>query len=682
MTLVQHLPPYPSASARKSLTPNQLTRLKKTIVSSLAHTLTLPRTNPAVPAFRTFLASYTKDAAVQALQSLVWNIQTAVSNDDKTIREQVWLLAEKLALSSPGIEIQTLLNLAIIYAPTNATRARSLFSSALKSTPSLATTFETEVVPAFKAHLAMARSSGLYSLRKSAHCISCVLHISPPEIVRHFSYNKDFIVALASVYDEDLTAIARSYGGLRVPPADGRDLDEWERVWVQTKVELMDTFHVLVAQMLQDLCDLPDNALSNQSERIFDILFHLVDMSSSSVIRASNTGSSQLTPFLNHSLLADYQHAYDLSQTLASTFRKVAEKDARLDVLEAALSSFDLNPPQSSKNDPGALMLLLRSPLGRNGLGKEREKIQITELPDRVGDKGKSKATFNATSFLPPDTSSDLDFKVSQVLDIHPGYPLMYIRELLTNPAYSFRGNAEKLVEALLEGTAPTLDEVDVSLQARGIHDPYSTAMEDLSYTKDRHNAFDDDIMDLSLVHFGKKRCLSCILSLLANLLMKWFDGRQDEATVLHDRKFIEEMKADILRRAEAISDDEDEDVIRPGAEDVYGGEEKETIMAEYEEELDLGGPSRLKVLGDGEQSSEDGVDDEDQEGPRDGKTRHESPETILELAYIRDPGLFARDAQTRRGKPRADLKNQTGPLFSLAMRDVIHCGVNYRLDR
>ena len=36
-------------------------------------------------------------------------------------------------------------------------------------------------------------------------------------------------------------------------------------------------------------------------------------------------------------------------------------------------------------------------------------------------------------------------------------------------------------------------------------------------------------------------------------------------------------------------------------------------------------------------------------------------PETILELAYIRDPKLFDRDAQTRRSRGRQDLKSQTG---------------------
>jgi activating signal cointegrator complex subunit 2 len=38
-----------------------------------------------------------------------------------------------------------------------------------------------------------------------------------------------------------------------------------------------------------------------------------------------------------------------------------------------------------------------------------------------------------------------------------------------------------------------------------------------------------------------------------------------------------------------------------------------------------------------------------------------EMVENILELAYIKDPKLFDRDAETRRSKTRQDLKAETG---------------------
>lgn len=134
-----------------------------------------------------------------------------------------------------------------------------------------------------------------------------------------------------------------------------------------------------------------------------------------------------------------------------------------------------------------------------------------------------------------------------------------------------------------------------------------------------------------------------------------------DESAILQDRTFIEQMKADILRRAEENSDSEDSEDDSPG-----GGR---TLA--YEDELDDGpvGEDKVKVLGDGEESGDEVNEDNklgesvasDKEG---GQSKgSSSPDTILELAYIRDPKLFDRDAQTRRGRPRAELRDLTGTL-------------------
>lgn len=109
-----------------------------------------------------------------------------------------------------------------------------------------------------------------------------------------------------------------------------------------------------------------------------------------------------------------------------------------------------------------------------------------------------------------------------------------------------------------------------------------------------------------------------------------------DAASVLRDKSFLEDMKADILRRVEEFSDDEEDTEGQDG----------------FEDELD--GVGGVKVAGDGEES-EDGH--EEGEGVKPKMT----PETTCELAYIRDPKLFDRDGQTRRSKARADLKAQTG---------------------
>lgn len=109
-------------------------------------------------------------------------------------------------------------------------------------------------------------------------------------------------------------------------------------------------------------------------------------------------------------------------------------------------------------------------------------------------------------------------------------------------------------------------------------------------------------------------------------------------------------MKAEILRLAEAMVADSDEE---------SGGRALDVM--DLDDDLDEAGTTTIKVLGDGEDSG-------DEEGDEERGVDPIKPETVLELAYIRDPKLFDRDAQTRKSKSRADLKQQTGNItvFSL----------------
>jgi len=117
-------------------------------------------------------------------------------------------------------------------------------------------------------------------------------------------------------------------------------------------------------------------------------------------------------------------------------------------------------------------------------------------------------------------------------------------------------------------------------------------------------------------------------------------------------------MKADILRRAEALStDEEDEEYDEPKL--------KGKGKISFPPDMDVGPdeddeiPVPLRVAGDGEDSGDEN-DDDDEEAEEEGP---QPPETIVELAYLRDPKLFDRDAATRRSKARADLRAQTGKL-------------------
>ena len=89
-------------------------------------------------------------------------------------------------------------------------------------------------------------------------------------------------------------------------------------------------------------------------------------------------------------------------------------------------------------------------------------------------------------------------------------------------------------------------------------------------------------------------------------------------------------MKADILRRVEELSD-----------------EDEESNGEDFDED-DL---VKVKLGGDGEQSDEEVGE----------RLEARDIDTILELAYIADPKQFDRDAQTRRSQARAKLKAQTG---------------------
>jgi len=116
-------------------------------------------------------------------------------------------------------------------------------------------------------------------------------------------------------------------------------------------------------------------------------------------------------------------------------------------------------------------------------------------------------------------------------------------------------------------------------------------------------------------------------------------------------------MKADILRRAEAISSDEEEEGYEPDSLTSKGKGKKPSLGMDIGPDEDDEILVPLRIAGDGEDSGDEDDGEEEQE------EEAQTPETIVELAYLRDPKLLDRDAATRRSKARADLKAQTGML-------------------
>ncbi|OJT07568.1 CUE domain-containing protein 3 [Trametes pubescens] len=638
------LPPFPSTRARATLSPSQSAGLLQTISGALSQVLSFTDAQINTPATLTFIASYAKDGAQQSLQLLIWGTEDSpprLSQTERKIRHAVFVLAERLAPIG-ALDLQVLVDLSVTYARVSPTRIRGMFASAFvqsRKAPELIEQAKKSALPAFTALLSTP-SQGLYGLRKTAHILLCFLRPAPAEATRIFARNTAFMRALASAYDAGLATLAQTYGGVRVLStlttggAQARELDEWERLFLETKTALLDTFHVLVRVLLDDVAEVTQAgpALAARAEPAFEVVFGLLDVPASSA--GPTAGGVPLTAFLNRPLLADYQHAYNFSHTLADVLRRT--EDARADLLESSLRA--MVDDAASGSGAGALKLIIRSsgvPPGIDNLGRgPAGKVPVGDM------KGKGKVGGGQRVGSAADAPDEqLDMAVAQVLDLFPDQDPGYVRYLLSHNDYPYRGDAERLIGALLEGTAPSQADVEAARAgegagARAVEKP--SAPVEYALTSERRNVFDDEAMDLSKVKIGK--------------------NGDDAHTVLQDRSFIEQMKADILRRAEEISDDSDEeddmDVRAMGG----GGKGKGLAAALDDDELEDADVVKVR---DGDASDDEEEDDDDD--AEDAVEAPRTPEAILELAYIRDAKLFDRDGQARRSKARADLKAQTG---------------------
>jgi activating signal cointegrator complex subunit 2 len=188
-----------------------------------------------------------------------------------------------------------------------------------------------DAVPTFTRLLASSDAhQALASKCKISESLVSLLRACSPlhALIRPFSVSKDFILALASLYDAGLASIANFHGGYRVlQNLTTENQDDWPQMWIQTKIALIDSFHIILSALLEDHRD------DLEKERIFDTLFALLDLR----VAPPSTPS---TPFLDFPLIADYHHAYNLSEGLPPIFNEdKSERDPRLDLLETSLSS-------------------------------------------------------------------------------------------------------------------------------------------------------------------------------------------------------------------------------------------------------------------------------------------------------------------------------------------------------
>ena len=508
------LPPYPSSHARSQLSHSQLLSLNQKISLSIQQTLDSPPQALDSAATVPFISSYLRDVAQNNLDALIWDAYSKPkpkpdSTETRSIRTRTLLLAERLA-STGALDPVTLLELSIVYA-SHPTRLRTLFKTAFSSSASILSSTITSALPAFTSVLLSQTTIGLHGLRKAAHAILCLLRVAPPDLLRAFVHSKDFIRALAQAYDAGLGSATISYGRLYLPVGDApqRDPDDWEFLFLQTKADLLDAFHSLLTALLNTLTGLtpadPSGALTIESQRVFDIISTLQALPTKPRRPDDQTPP---TAFLNRSLLADYQYAYNLSEALTRALPHDATDNALFERLSAALRELDadLNGESSQPSaagiarhrDPGAFRLLLGSVhhdinyLGQDGTAHAIE--------------GATATPYGEAEDVTASGSRAVDPRVEEVRAILPDYEPEYIQALLQRSEY---GNVERVVEALLEGTAPPPEAIQ---QQATLKDQTPQAPEAFEYTRDRRNVFDGEDMDTSRMRIGKKRFLSCFL--------------------------------------------------------------------------------------------------------------------------------------------------------------------------
>ncbi|KAH6914453.1 hypothetical protein BKA70DRAFT_667353 [Coprinopsis sp. MPI-PUGE-AT-0042] len=645
------LPAWPSSETRKNLTPSQQSTLLSTVSNVLSTALTpnsnAGRASKAVDSLSTtttaFIRSYLLDQAFQKLQSTIWGTPDEKSSVERAIHSKVLKLCEALAEQNGLVDLKILTDLAIVYAKTSPSKLQGIFQLCSSTNPQLVAEVKSSLVPAFAGLLQSAQ--GLYNQRKAAEIIYCFLLASAPAskdgadapFLTPFAQHITFVDALSNVYLQGLTSTARSWGGIpallsaiSASTSSNKEADptEWTSIWIRTKLALIDAFHILFKQLLTNITHAKEpQQLAFHTDTAFRAVFAMLETVPAANADDSASSSSAgipPTPFLNLTLLQDYQRSHDLHQLLSRALSKASDRDARLGLLENSLSSQD----SGGDKEPGALTLLLR------GSG----------LPRRAGPDIKGKAVATPAQAGPPEPSppqqtltsahdeEEVASKTSQILDLLPDTSPTYIGKLLKHDKYS--GNVERVIEALLEMSAP--DEAALDAEAQAVTVPVPVA----SAPAARRNVFDEEVVDYSSVRYGK---------------------RKDDAEALlarPDQSMRDKMKADILKRVEIMDmeSDEEEEEVDPFSD---GQPKPKPKIVAFEDDDDVDEVARLPGAGDqADIEGSEGSDVEDVDKKAEGEL---TPEMIVEQAYVADPSVFARDATTRKSKARTELKQKTG---------------------
>ena len=403
-------------------------------------------------------------------------------------------------------------------------------------------------------------------IRRVAHILATVVRTGVPAILDELIDGNSTLSDTATIYDCILPPFLLSAKLDEVP------LPSAARSWLQTKVDLFDTFHILLDHSL---------ASERHLESGIALLFELT----------SSVDVKEISPFVHFPLIADYQLQFDLAKRLQSL--NATRDDPRLEVLIVTIANF---MPADPKELGPLSLLLLDEPITDD----------LASDGATSGLKGKGRAA-------PVDEG--VEEAVTQILSILPYQGTDFLRKCLAHPRFSGSDRTETLVSALLEGNLPAELMMKETSGPPAVEPPNTGEGKgeerEYEYTKDRRNVFDDQPFDISALRIGKKRWVKFgnWFSIDIGLTMTDFRGGAD--SMLQDKSWMIDMKAEIMRRAQEPSDDEEEEA----EYDAYGEKiVRKKRLVPFEDDVWDGlddGLTKVSVAGDGEVTDEsDGQED------------------------------------------------------------------------
>ena len=457
------LPPFRPSLVKQKLPFEQFDSIQRLLSAQIRLFL---QNSPSPSTVLAFLQAYLSDAAQDCLKSLSTTpVVDSASPNTSLLRQQVLALLGHLAENHPkSITQAILIDTIIVYGPKNATHVKRFLNDLLRRRE-----------PQFKTAIATGLSRMLFELnnptgntiegvRRVVHILATVVRTEVPVILDELIDGKPTINEITTIYDRTLPPLLLNAKLDDVPLSSGA------RSWLQTKVDLLDSFHTLIDHLL---------ASKHHLDSGITLLFDLT----------SSVDVTEKSPFTNFPLIADYQHQFDLAQRLKSL--NTTHDDPRLEVLIVLIA--DLAP--ADPNELGPLSLLLGKPAN-----------STTASYAATGRrKGKGRAA-------PVD--EDVEEAIAQILSILPDQDPDFLRKCLAHSTFVGPDRMEKLMAALLEGNVPA-DLVMDETGGSSANEPSTLLLstedgkekeKEYKYTKGRQNIFDDQPFDVSALRLGKKK--------------------------------------------------------------------------------------------------------------------------------------------------------------------------------